>query len=59
MMGQSGRWRGMGVWGLWKDGQGSDVREAQHREERREGGQQKHHWGWSNISFLAVVLQNV
>lgn len=59
VIGQSRRWGGTGVWGLGKNEQGSDVREAQHREERREGGQQKHHWGWSNISFLAAVLQNV
>lgn len=35
------------------------MREVQRGEERRERGQQKRHWGRSNISFLAAVLQNV
>lgn len=44
---------------LGKDERGGDVREVQRGEEQRERGQQKHHWGRSNISFLAAVLQNV
>lgn len=35
------------------------MREVQRGEEQRERGQQKHHWGRSNNSFLAAVLQNV